>query len=194
MNRLIFIVLLPVIITACSSKPIVLTHYLLHQPMPESTPVNADIYSRTPILLRSITTPDYLKHRNLSIQTSNNTLHFASQHVWAEPFANSFVFALTSELTEHHNLHLERNEAWITNPQNTAILDIRLQDFIPTYNGNVIATGDFRLELGQGGEVLMRRFHFSLPIEQDGFSHSVATMRKLISQLANEIDSTLKSE
>lgn len=173
-------------LTACSSKPVGLNYYFLHEPAQVVTDRSEDITNQPTIYLRSLITPEYLKQRNLSLQLSNSELHFAPKHVWAEPFDNDFSMALAESLSQKHKMRLRVQSKWTNTAQPEYILDIQLVDFIPTYNGKIVLRGKYRLE-AEGIALQIVRFNFGLPLNTDGFAFSVAQMRKLIDDLANDI-------
>lgn len=173
-------------LTACSSKPVGLNYYLLHEPVHAITDRTEDITNQPTIYLRSLTTPEYLKQRNLSLQLSDSELHFAPKHVWAEPFDNDFSMALAQSLSQKHQMRLRVQSKWTNPAQSEYILDIQLVDFIPTYDGNIVLWGKFRLE-ADGIAPKIVRFNYRLPLNTDGFAFSVIQMRKLIDDLANDI-------
>ena len=185
MNKIILSILL-LGLSACSSSPTSLNYYLLHEPGQIVANVATDISNHPTVYLRSLTTPDYLKQRNLSMQINDSELHFAPRHVWAEPFANDFKMALGEALSENHKLRLRAESKWTNPTQPEYILDIQLSDFIPTHHGNIILRGQYRLEL-DGATPLIVRFNFEQSLHEDGFTYAVMQMRELISKLANDI-------
>lgn len=180
-------------LAACSNKPIGLNYYLLHEPtlmMSEST---ADISQQPTIILRSLSIPDYLKQRNLSLQLSESEMHFSSKHVWAEPFGQDFSVALSESLSAKHKMRLQRQSKWTNDVQPEYILDIQLDDFIPTYDGKLVLKGKFRLER-EGAAPQIVKFNYWLPLSQDGFAFSVSQMRLLIDKFTNDIVARIEAK
>ncbi len=179
-------------LTACSSQPTNVNYYVLHQPDSALQQESTDISALPSMYLRSLSTPDYLKQRNLSLQTSASELHFAPQHVWAEDFSNAFAMALSDTLVISHEIRLHTQSQWTTPGQKEYILDIQLDDFIPTYDKSLVLKGTYRLEVTNQPPQIVK-FNFKLPLNQDGFAGSVTQMRELIDLLANDVVSRVES-
>ena len=76
---------------------------------------------------------------------------------------------------------------WTNPAQPEYILDIQLDDFIPTYDGRLVLKGKFRLET-DGAPPQIVRFNYWLPLNKDGFAFSVSQMRLLIDKFTNDVD------
>ncbi|MBR9793386.1 MAG: hypothetical protein GYB58_16720 [Gammaproteobacteria bacterium] len=173
-------------LAGCSSKPIGLNYYMLHEPTLVAAESSIDITNQPTIFLRTLSAPDYLKQRNLSLQLSDSEIHFAPKHVWAEPFDRDFKMALSESLSADHKMRLRMQSKWTNPAQPEYILDIQLDDFIPTYDGRLVLKGKFRLEKdGMATQII--QFNYLLPLNKDGFAYSVSQMRKLIEELTNDV-------
>ena len=93
-------------LAGCSTKPIGLNYYMLHQPTLVAAQSSTDISNQPTIFLRSLSAPEYLKQRNLSLQLSDSEIHFAPKHVWAEPFDRDFKMAFSESLSVKHKMRL----------------------------------------------------------------------------------------
>ena len=173
-------------LAGCSSKPIGLNYYMLHEPTVVAAESSTDISNQPTIFLRTLSAPDYLQQRNLSLQLSDSEIHFAPKHVWAEPFDRDFTMTLSESLSVKHKIRLRVQSKWTNPAQPEYILDIQLDDFIPTYNGRLILKGKYRLEK-DGAPPQFVRFNYWLPLNKDGFAFSVAQMRLLINELTNDV-------
>lgn len=191
MNKQLLMIPL-LMLSACSSKPISMNYYILHHPGQSSTQTITDYSAYKTIWLRTLESPDYLKQRSLSIQTSPSEIKFATQHVWAEPLPGDFATALSETLFHQHNVSLKVQSKWTNTQDAEYILDIRLTDFIPTYDGNVMLKGSYQM-VRSGSEPKLIKFSYQLPLSQNGFSHSVIKMRELINLLASEIVSNVET-
>ena len=65
-------------------------------------------------------------------------------------------------------------------------ITLRIDDFIATYNGDIILRGEFFIKFIYETNV-SDHFYITLPLSSDGFEASVKTMRHAIGQLAVEI-------
>tara|TARA_B100000749_G_C18368033_1_gene440466 strand:- start:274 stop:855 length:582 start_codon:yes stop_codon:yes gene_type:complete len=173
-------------LAGCSTKPIGLNYYMLHQPTLVAAESSTDISNQPTIFLRSLSAPDYLKQRNLSLQLSDSEIHFAPKHVWAEPFDRDFKMAFSESLSVKHKMRLRVQSKWTNPAQPEYILDIQLDDFIPTYDGRLVLKGKFRLET-DGAPPQIVRFNYWLPLNKDGFAFSVSQMRSLIDKFTNDV-------
>ena len=173
-------------LAGCSSKPIGLNYYLLHEPTLTTDAPSTDISDQPTLFLRSLSTPDYLRQRNLSLQLSDSEIRFAPKHVWAEPFDRDFKMAISESLSVNHKMRLRVQSRWTNPAQPEYILDIQLDDFIPTYHGKLILKGKFRLE-SDGSLPQIVQFNYWLPLNKDGFAFSVSQMRLLVDELTNDV-------
>jgi uncharacterized lipoprotein YmbA len=173
-------------LAGCSTKPIGLNYYMLHQPTLVAAESSTDISNQPTIFLRSLSAPDYLKQRNLSLQLSDSEIHFAPKHVWAEPFDRDFKMAFSESLSVKHKMRLRVQSKWTNPAQPEYILDIQLDDFIPTYDGRLVLKGKYRLEK-DGVSPQIVQFNYWLPLNKDGFAFSVAQMRLLVDELTNDV-------
>lgn len=173
-------------LAGCSSQPISLNYYMLHEPTLVAAESSTDITNQPTIFLRTLSAPDYLKQRNLSLQLSDSEIHFAPKHVWAEPFDRDFKMALSESLSVDHRMRLRMQSKWTNPAQPEYILDIQLDDFIPTYDGRLVLKGKFRLEKdGMAPQII--QFNYLKPLNKDGFAYSVSQMRLLIDKLTNDV-------
>lgn len=184
MTKTALSLLMAMAIAGCSSKPVTMNYYLLHETA--QTAEIQDITNWPVIELRSLTLPDYLKQQSLIVQLSSSELHFSPQHLWSEPFEQGFAQALKDNLANTHKIRLHTQSVWTNATQSGYILDISIEDFIPSHNGMVILRGTYRLGRSpQSGKIV--EFAFNSPLNKDGFAHSVEQMRELVTKLANQI-------
>lgn len=183
-------IFLALVMTGCSSKPVSMSYYLLHEPLQTTT--TQDITAWPVLELRSLSTPDYLKQRSLIVQLSTSELHFSPQHVWSEPVEQGFVQSLKDTMAVSHKVRLQTQSLWTSDVKSGYILDISIEDFIPSHNGMVILRGTYRLgQSQQPGRIV--EFAFQTPLEKDGFAHTVEKMRELVAMLANQVVTGIES-
>ncbi|GGF81863.1 PqiC family protein [Alteromonas lipolytica] len=187
------LVLLLGALSACSSKPISLNYYLLHDPGQSLSQPSRDISAQPTVFLRTLTVPTYLKQRNLSLQLSASQLHFAPDHLWAEPFDNDLTMAFGEALSLQHSVRLRAQSQWTNPAQTEYILDIQIDDFITTYLGDLVLKGTFRLQAPDSQAPQLIQFNYQLPLESDGFAQAVAQMRILVNQLAKDVVAKLEA-
>ena len=183
-------------LSGCTSTQSALSYYLLHSAVASeqsesSSQSSADLSEQyTPLLISSITLPDYLKHRGLVYQISDTNLHISTTHLWAEPFEEGLLKTLREQLT-NNNLIMLTNKDY--QGQSVVELSIHVSDFISTFNGNVVLKGHFVVssQLPEKG-----RYPFSIEtqLEQDGFSASVIAMRRALAVLSTKITESTRAQ
>lgn len=183
-------------LSGCTSTQSALSYYLLHSAVASeqsesSSQSSADLSEQyTPLLISSITLPDYLKHRGLVYQVSDTNLHISTTHLWAEPFEEGLLKTLREQLT-NNNLIMLTNKDY--QGQSVVELSIHVSDFISTFNGNVVLKGHFVVssQLPEKG-----RYPFSIEtqLEQDGFSASVIAMRRALAVLSTKITESTRAQ
>ena len=65
-------------------------------------------------------------------------------------------------------------------------LHIKIDDFIPAFDGNVLIKGQYWKE-DENTRPQIHQFDFRRPMQGDGFEEAVATMRLLVDDLASAI-------
>ncbi|WP_256253592.1 membrane integrity-associated transporter subunit PqiC [Alteromonas sp. V450] len=169
-------------LSACTSTPTSLTYYLLHSTSEVSaTPTSEE--ALTVIEIERLVLPEYLKHRGLVYQTSDTNLHISTRHLWAEPVDEGLTKALSSVLSKH-NILLTSTGDYQGGPDLRVTLHI--DDFVSTYNGEVILNGHVAIAKSTGSPVV-KRFALRSSLINDGYSHSIIAMRENVRQLAEII-------
>lgn len=181
--RIALAALLALFVFGCASSNSSLHYYLLHNTS-QAKP-NVDLKERTMVVLHKITLPDYLKQRGLVFQMSETNLHIATAHLWAEPLDEGITKSLSNALRlKDVALILHGSANRPAQPTLTLVID----DFIPTWEGDVVLSGSYTL-LQASNSIIAKEFYYTIPLEGDGFSMSVQAMRKAIGDLANDIAS-----
>ncbi len=172
------------LLSACSSAPHSLTYYLLHATSNTSYTVND---ASSAVVIDQITLPEYLKHRGLVYQTSDTNLHISTSHLWAEPVDEGVTKSLTSALASKQ-VSLLRPDHYAS--EEAIHMALHISDFVSTYEGDVILSGRYVITR-VGGKSQTFPFVFKTPLDDDGFSSSVKSMRVTINQLAEDIRKTV---
>ena len=128
MIKVAFSIIMAFVLAGCSSRPVSMNYYLLHEPVQPSE--TQDITTWPSIELRSLSIPEYLKQRSLIVQLSPSELHFSPQHVWSEPVEQGVVQSLKDNLATSHKFRLQTQRLWTNSAQSGYILDISIDDFI----------------------------------------------------------------
>lgn len=187
MSVLRFFLLLVVIgLGACTSRSVDLKYYMLHSPQSVQHPQpTSDIR----VTLASVQLPDYLQQRQLALQTSDTTLHFSSQHIWSGSQDEAIRRLITRGLRQRDVAVFDSS----LYPQSDGIaaVTVVIDDFIPTWQGELILKGEYMIRDEEQNSVL-RTFDYRTVLKDDGFAHSVAKMRELTDQLSQQLSSDLR--
>lgn len=173
-------------LVGCTSSVAPLKYYVLHAPDTNTKIVSDEARQR--VKLKSIILPDYLKQRALVVQTSSATLHFSTSHVWAEPLNKSIRQALSAALWKENRILVVPDDVYTDSYPHTGLY-IQIDDFLSTYDGEVLVKGQYWLDNVESPQV--HHFDYRQTLQEDGFEHAVEKMRVLISDLANGISSEM---
>lgn len=175
------------ITVGCASSDNTLQYYLLHSTSASSN-LNS-VNNHNELLLKKIVLPEYLKQRGLVYQTSETNIHIATDHLWAEPIEQGIEQTL-KQAFQTNGIRLLTSHVGSQTAHNQLIL--RIDDFIATWQGDVILRGQYELINTRDNAPITREFYIILPLEKDGFSSSVIVMRHAITQLAEQISKALE--
>lgn len=184
-----WIALLAIVLVGCTSKPTLLNYYTLHDPQAQTktAPLSHEVKT---IHMSRVKLPDYLKQRNLAFLLTDTQLHFAPQHVWAEPLYDGVYQSLAKSLMRDYRIYATTNMKYEMS-SSTQELRIQIDDFIASYDGQVVLSGQYWVEQGDKNEVFL--FYFALPLEQDGYPHTVRKMREALTLLAADVAKNLSA-
>ena len=177
-------IFLSVFILGCNSQPTPTSHYyMLNQQLKAE-----NLSGISPIKEIQLNLPDYLKQPNLVLQLSEHELSYAYYHTWAESLDQAITKAIQSDLKGLDNAQkqLAREKAATILKAN---LHLNIDHFYATINSKVVLAGSYILVNTEGTKALSPQYSFSFKadIEANGYPHSVAKMRYLINDLAQEI-------
>lgn len=187
MQKVTFIICI-LMLSACSSAPVKVDYYLLDKDV-SAYQNTADTTSLPQLSISRIKLADYLNQPQLAILQNDNRIYYASQHLWAESLYNNIRRSLVNELgkTSKYQVRL------ISDPSNgnpDYQLDIQIDHLVATDNAKVILAGKFWLM--KANKVLTRRdFYLQKDLTNSGFSHAIEQQRLLITELSQQIDTTL---
>ncbi|MCW8875517.1 MAG: PqiC family protein [Kangiellaceae bacterium] len=187
MNKVFALLLVTILLAGCNSNPAKKSnYYLLNSSTAQSE--SSQLIAQPDYVLERIRMPDYLVQPNLVMQLSDHRLHYAGYDIWAESLQAGVSKVLVSELQnrglkihDHSETDLEVNR-----------LFVRIDHFYPTDNSEVILSGKYWVEDPVNRKVLSgSQFSFQGKLERDGYAHSVAKMRELVSRLSKQLNSEL---
>lgn len=184
-----FTIVCAVILGACSSAPVTLSHYVLNT----ASQHDLSAANQAPIVeIKRIVLPDYLQGRSLVMQRLDGTLAMASKHVWAQPLAEDIGATLARKITQNGNYSAVYTGAVSHKiSSQLASVEVHIEHFLPTESGDLILTGYWYNRASEDLTNTLHRFHFQSSLSADGYAYAVGEMRVLIAELANDIQRVL---
>jgi len=192
MTKKITATLLAIFLSGCiSSTPAGRTHYYLLNAPDNNEAQEANLITEPDFVLERIRVPDYLLQPNLVMQLSDNKLHQANLHRWAEAIPDSVAKVLVDELQSQGMKIHDHSESDI----NTNRLFVQITHFYPTDKSDVILSGKYWVEDPAVRKVVKgKRFIFRSRLSKDGYSHAVEQMRRLLNNLSKTIFSEINPD
>lgn len=180
------------LLLSCTSEPLNVRYYLLHTPANKVLP-HSDT-TKPVAVLQSLKVADYLRQSSLVLQVDDHELHFSRQDVWAEKLQSAFYNALLQDLNnkgQRNYLASSAPEATVA----TTVIKVQLNHFHATDTSKVVSSGRYWLTANNANKdsnktlvTSAHSFYFESDLTQDGYSHGVEQLRKLIGKLANQIE------
>ena len=185
MKRIALILTPAIILTSCSSAPVVINYYMLPVAVQE---LNLDTTSAPTLLIEHIELSDYLTQPGLVLQTSPNKIHISKSNLWAESLEKSLPKALQRSLhrqSSQYNYHLNHQSPTI---QPDLRVRLRIDSLHPTTDGLVIASGRYQLTTAKKQEKpVAKYFYFERALNNDGYEEAVKKIDILIDLIALDI-------
>ncbi|MEP1449240.1 MAG: ABC-type transport auxiliary lipoprotein family protein [Paraglaciecola sp.] len=185
-------IFLCLLLLGCTSEPLNVRYYLLHTPLNTVNPLSDK--TKPVAVLQPLKIADYLRQSSLVLQVDDHELHFSRQDVWAETLQSAFYNALLQDL----NSTGQRNYLTSSAPEATVAtmaIQVQLDHFHATDTSKVVSSGRYWLTANHANvssnkmlATSAHSFYFESELTQDGYSHGVKQLRKLIGKLANQIE------
>lgn len=180
--HLLIITLLSFVLLGCNSQPTPTSHYyMLNQQLAQET-----LTGVSPIKEIKLALPEYLKQPNLIMQLSPHELSYAYYHMWAENLHESIIKSMQLDLKEAVK-DLPKSDKNSTLTQVNLMLNI--DHFYATIDSKVVLAGNYTLINTAQTQALSPQYNFSFnrDIEENGYPHSVAKMRELLTELSRQV-------
>jgi uncharacterized lipoprotein YmbA len=185
----VFIVLVTLIISACSTVPSQINYHLLDSTMTDVGNNQKRITDKK-ITLQKLQLAKYLQSASLPLLQQDHGVIYANQHVWAEPLQLSIQRVLVNDFNQFstHQLLLDN----MPNAANSDYqLQIQIDHFSATDNSEVVLIGTYWVSddktVSNG-----QPFFFKRQLDLDGFSYAIGQQRLLINELAKMIASDIE--
>ena len=179
------LILISLFLLGCNSQPTPTSHYyMLNQQLDTQSMAKV-----SPIKQIQLNLPEYLKQPNLVLQLSKHELSYAYYHTWAESLDDAIQKSLNQDLkalVKEQDKNLTEAK---TTPSKRVNLTLNIDHFYATINSEVLLAGSYTFVNTQQTQALSPQYNFTFKanIEADGYPHSVAKMRGLIQELAQDI-------
>ena len=180
------------LLVGCSSAPLSKTsYYLLNNQKAGLTTndVSGDSSMPKKVMVLSVRDlPEYLIQPHLVMQMVDHQLNYAHFHMWAEPLQLGLKKALLTELNSNNTETYFIAENRDNREDNLATVVVNIDYFHASSDSLVTLSGQYWLSKSNEKQYSqVQPFYFEQQLEQDGYPHSVAKMRALVSQLAIKI-------
>jgi uncharacterized lipoprotein YmbA len=176
--------------SACTTTGKSLNLYLLHtvSQEPVVSPNLDSASERQFLVLNDLQVPHYLKQPGLVYQTNDTGIHVSTEHFWGEPLEEGLTKLLRDTFdSQNMQMTLPSTSAH----KNPVQLSIRIDDFIATWQGDIVLRGAYSLQHNndriEGSSITEKRFYIVQALQSDGFTASVQSMRLAINELATNI-------
>ncbi len=173
---------------SCSSSAPPLRYYLLHDV--SHTASGTQTFERQ-VVLKSLILPEYLKQAGLVYQLGPAELHISQSHFWSESIDVGISRLIRKDIA-NDGILLTASINMSSPTQEATELSLFIDDFLPTWEGNVILAGRYEFK-SNNGKTLLQHFHYTQALNDDGFEHSVLAMRSVIGSLSEDISASLKA-
>lgn len=126
----------------------------------------------------------YIDNQGIALQTIDNRIHIANQHLWADSPSKAITRVIYSELVSGlQNFNVENN--LLAHTEQQLQLSIQVDQFHGTERGLAIFSGYWQLE--QDNKILTNtRFNLQKKLEGQGYNALVQALRSLLNQLAQQ--------
>ena len=190
MKRLLLICSVLIILASCATSSPSLNYYLLDTEDTRTTIVGSAQQGKKSdrvILVGDVTLSEFLRQPSLLVELDDNEMHFAMNHVWAEPLVDELPKVLLKDLRRSNTeFSFERGTAeWFG--KEAYSLKIEIEQFHPNAKQEVIMSGRYWITETASGQVKEKDFYLSDTLTEDNYGHAIVKMRRLITVLAESL-------
>jgi len=178
--------LLLVLLSGCSSSSqasLETNYYLLNSQHSTQSPVKIN----KTVAVKVLELPAYLDQPYLVMQLNKHQLHYARFDMWAEPLQVGFTKALLNDLNQNNNGVQFVSDQFQPDVKSVNKLIIRVDYFHPSTASKVILSGVFWRENNERKVIVPQAFSFELLLNEDGYTHAIAQMRRLVTMMSASI-------
>jgi uncharacterized lipoprotein YmbA len=188
--RLLTIVLILSVISACASAPVQDNYYSLV--LANDLPAQAeDQAGNAHLIVGPVALPDFLNGRSLALQIGSNRIESANHHFWAEPLEEAISKVLVREVGRlNENITVDR-DAGRWNAAADCRLRIEFDGFHATSDSRVVLSGRYWVSSDNG--TARQEFALTKTLMVDGYAHAVDALRESLTTLSEQVSSTITS-
>lgn len=184
---LMFSALLMLLLTGCAGSSVSATRYLL--PPDTAAPTAATAQRDRILVVRPLQIADFLNTDGVVLQLDDITLNQANAHLWAEQPALQLQRGLRQRLANR----LPDTEILDANSRVAGELQLQVEvdSFQGTHNGEALAAGRWQLRAGNGAIVAQRSFRVATRLQADGYPVLVRALGRSWDSVADEIAASI---
>ena len=189
MKRLLLICSGLIALVSCATPSPSLNYYLLDSGVGSTSIVGTAEQNKNErlVLVGDVTLGEFLRQSSLLVELDDNEMHFAMNHVWAEPLVDEIPKVLLKDLRRNNTeFNFKRATAeWFG--KEAYSLKIQIDQFHPNAKQEVIMSGRYWVTDTGTGQTKEKDFLLSDTLTEDNYGHAVVKMRRLITLLAESL-------
>tara|TARA_B100000795_G_scaffold84131_1_gene61110 strand:- start:121 stop:702 length:582 start_codon:yes stop_codon:yes gene_type:complete len=189
MKRLLLICSGLIALVSCATPSPSLNYYLLDSGVGSTSIVGTAEQNKNErlVLVGDVTLGEFLRQSSLLVELDDNEMHFAMNHVWAEPLVEQIPKVLLKDLRRSNTeFHFERETSeWFG--KEVYSVKIQIDQFHPNARQEVVMSGRYWVTDIGSGQTKEKDFFLSDTLTEDNYGHAIVKMRRLITVLSESL-------
>ena len=189
MKRLLLICSGLIALVSCATPSPSLNYYLLDSGVGSTSIVGTAEQNKNErlVLVGDVTLGEFLRQSSLLVELDDNEMHFAMNHVWAEPLVEQIPKVLLKDLRRSNTeFHFERETSeWFG--KEVYSVKIQIDQFHPNAKQEVVMSGRYWVTDIGSGQTKEKDFFLSDTLTEDNYGHAIVKMRRLITVLSESL-------
>ena len=189
MKRLLLICSGLIALVSCATPSPSLNYYLLDSGVGSTSIVGTAEQNKNErlVLVGDVTLGEFLRQSSLLVELDDNEMHFAMNHVWAEPLVEQIPKVLLKDLRRSNTeFHFERETSeWFG--KEVYSVKIQIDQFHPNAKQEVVMSGRYWVTDIGSGQTKEKEFFLSDTLTEDNYGHAIVKMRRLITVLSESL-------
>ena len=179
------------ILSACTSSPDARL-YILESAGTNTTTANSETKT---VFVSPVVLPDYLKRDEIVYRSGAHRIEVAQYDRWAEPLDRNITSVIAANLTSRFGAENVIDYYSNFSAQSDMTLRVRILEFVPTEDNNVILKAVWELAQRGQGEALFSR-EIDIPVRSgvlgQNIDSTVRAMSEALNQLSQEIANSIE--